>query len=123
MMTSTIRTSQGKRTHRMLEPPRRLEYSILGKDRVIVRGIGPRSRSFWRLWTYQLGGCCCRAAHAVVGVQGFDLGLPPDHWPGERLDAQHHVAVLEDADSAGRLADRHGDPLGLLADAGGRPVP
>src|SRR5436189_298421 len=45
--------------------------------------------------------------------------LTPDHWPGQWLDAQHHVAVLEEPNRPGRLADGDGDGLGALADGSG----
>src|SRR5437773_2130274 len=48
--------------------------------------------------------------------------LFPFDRPAERLDAQHHVAVLEQPHGAARFTHRHGDGLGGSADRRRCPV-
>src|SRR5262245_12243945 len=58
-------------------------------------------------------------ARDAVGVAGLHVESAPDDRAGQRLDVQHHLAVLEQADGARRLTDGDGDGLGALADSGG----
>src|ERR1700733_11986247 len=47
----------------------------------------------------------------VFGRLGFEFEVLPDHRPRQRLDVQHHLSILKNANRAGRLAHRDGDGL------------
>src|SRR5262249_27402970 len=66
--------------------------------------------------------CNISIHRAPVPFLRLQTEMTPDDGAGQRLDVQHHFAVLEDADGAGRLADGHGNRGRLSADGGGRPV-
>src|SRR5213596_430027 len=63
-----------------------------------------------------------RIRHPVC-LLGLHLEMSPDQRPGERLNAQDYLTILENADRAGGLTDSHGDRVRLAADGGRRPMP